>query len=400
MTSKRCTPSWVVVAVAALLLTACNPIPAEPPVPASVSSPESPCTELKEIAREALASTPPSPALARFDTEDRKVFAGSAFGYLCELSQVVGPRESATQEELESAEFLMDRFTELGYSPEMQDFGRWTTVKDLRSPPGPSRNIILELPGRGEGVVILGAHYDTTPDSVGANDNASGVGVLLALAERLARPPWSNQAVSVFPFTLRFIAFGSEETGLHGSWHYVDQLTDAELADIRVMINLDSVGSGTTLFAVGNPWLTRHVSEAAKREGVLLTVGRRWLSGGFSDNFSFGDAWVPIISFAGDDTSRINSPDDTIEFFNPALLGDTAVLVLDLLASLEDLQCGCRQCYLHGEDHAGGREPGRGYIRNFPRHEKLARRLMAFLHSAFYTDLARTKCQRALETNY
>lgn len=342
MTSKEFTLSWVVAAVAALFLTACNPIPAEPPVPASVSTPESPCAELNEIAQEALAGTPSSPARARFDTADRMAFAGSAFGYLCELSEEVGPRESASQEEMKAAEFLMDRFTEFGYSPEMQDFGQWTTVKDLRPPPGPSRNIILELPGRGEGVVILGAHYDTTPDSVGANDNASGIGVLLALAERLARPPWTNQAVSVFPFTLRFIAFGSEETGLHGSWHYVDQLTDAELADIRVMINLDSVGSGTTLFAVGNPWLTRHVSEAAEREGVRLKIGRRWFSRGFSDNFSFGEAWVPTIFFSANDISRINSPDDTIEFINPALLGDAAVLVLDLLASLEDLQCGCR----------------------------------------------------------
>ena len=343
MTGKQLTLSWVVAAVAALLLTACNPIPAEPPVPASVSTPGSACAALEETAREALANAPPPPARARFGAADRKALAGSAFGYLCELSEVVGPRESATEEELEAAVFLMDRFTEFGYSPKVQDFGESITERRfLGPPPGPSRNIILELPGRNEGVVILGAHYDTTPDSVGANDNASGMGVLLALAERLARPPWSNQAVSVFPFTLRLIAFGSEETGLHGSWHYVDQLTDAELDDIKVMINLDSVGSGTTLSAVGNPWLTRHVSEAAAREGVLLRIGRRWVSEGFSDNFSFGDAWVQTISFAGGDISRINSPYDTIEFINPALLGDTAVLVLDLLASLEDLQCGCR----------------------------------------------------------
>ena len=343
MTRKRFALSWVVAAVAALLLTACNPIPAEPPVPASVLTPGSACAALEETAREALASTPPSPARARFDAADRKALAGSAFGYLCELSEEVGPRESATEEELEAAAFLMDRFTEFGYSPEVQNFGESITGTEVMGPPpGPSRNIILELPGRGEGVVILGAHYDTTPDSVGANDNASGMGVLLALAEMLARPPWSNQAVSVFPFTVRFIAFGSEETGLHGSWHYVAQLTDAELADIMVMINLDSVGSGTTLSAVGNPWLTRYVSEAAEREGVRLTITRRLPSGAFSDDFIFGDAWVPTIFFIGNDTSRINSPYDTIEFINPALLGDTAVLVLDLLASLEDLQCGCR----------------------------------------------------------
>ncbi|MCY3900959.1 MAG: M28 family peptidase [Caldilineaceae bacterium] len=188
MTSKRCTPSWVVVAVAALLLTACNPIPAEPPAPASISTPGPACAALEETAREALASTPSSPARARFDAADRKAFPGSAFGYLCELSEEVGPRESGTKAEQEAAEFLIDRLTEFGYSPEVQDFGQWTTVKEFA---GPSRNIILELPGRGEGVVILGAHYDTTPDSVGANDNASGVGVLLAV--KLAQPPWSKQ---------------------------------------------------------------------------------------------------------------------------------------------------------------------------------------------------------------
>ena len=291
MTSRQFTLFRAVV-VAALLLTACNPIPVEPPLPASVSTSGSACAALEEMARETLASAPPPPARARFDAADRMAFAGSAFGYLCELSEEVGPRESTTEEELEAAEFLMDRFTEFGYSPEVQNFGESITGTEFMGPPpGPSRNIIVELPGRGEGVVILGAHYDTVGNSVGANDNASGTGVLLALAERLARPPWSNRAVSVFPFTLRFIAFGSEETGLHGSWHYVDQLTDAELADIRVMINLDSVGSGTTLSAVGNPWLTRHVAETAEREGVLLTLTKRWFSSrGFSDNFSFANA--------------------------------------------------------------------------------------------------------------
>ena len=159
---------------------------------------------LTEIARRRLAAAPPLPALARFDAADRKAFAGSAFGCLRELSEKVGTRQSGTEESWEAAEFLIDRFTEFGYSPEARNFGQWTTVKECA---GPSRNIIIALPGRGEGVVILGVHYDTMPDSVGANDNASGTGMLLALAERLARPPWSDQAVSVFPFTLRFIAF-------------------------------------------------------------------------------------------------------------------------------------------------------------------------------------------------
>ena len=307
------------------------------------------CTELEEIAQETLASVRPPPATAKFSAADRQALAITAFGHLCELAREVGWRQSATKEERKAAELLMDRFTEFGYSPEMQGF---------RVRIGPlwrrSNNIILELPGRGEGVVILGAHYDTVRNSVGANDNASGVGVLLTLAERLAQPPWSNEMVSVFPFTLRFIAFGSEETGLDGSWYYVDRLTDEELGAIKVMINFDSVGSGTSLYFRGpydseltgyvseavNSWLTGQVSETVNREGVSVSaMGMRegWNISRSSDEAVFRHRGVPTIYFFGNDTARANTRDDTIEFINPKLLGDAALLVLDLLASLEDL---------------------------------------------------------------
>ena len=289
------------------------------------------CTELEEIAQGSLANVRPPPATARFNAADRKALASTAFGHLCELAKEVGWRQSATKEERKAAELLMNRFTEFGYSPERQDFQ--VRIGPLRRR---SSNIILELPGQGEGVVILGAHYDTVRNSVGANDNASGVSVLLTLAERLAQPPWSSQMVSVFPFTLRFIAFGSEETGLDGSGHYVRQLPNEELDDIRVMINLDSVGSGTFLRGPGDSWLTRHVSEAADREGVSYTSIRKGYNGG--DHIVFKHyAEIPVINFVGNDKSRINTRGDTIEFINPALLGDTGVLVLDLLASLEDM---------------------------------------------------------------
>ena len=322
----------------AILLVACRPIDDEIGYylahgPTSVrpyvaTGPS--CTELEEIAQETLANVRPPPATARFSAADRKALAITAFGHLCELSREVGWRQSATAEESKAAEFLMDRFTEFGYSPEMQDFQ--VRIGSLQRN---SSNIILELPGHGEGIVILGAHYDTVRNSVGANDNASGVGVLLAVAERLTQPPWSSQMVSVFPFTLRFIAFGSEETGMNGSGHYVRQLTDEELSAIRVMINLDSVGSGTFLQGPGDDWVTRHVSEAASREGVSYTSIKEGYSG--SDHVFFKYNEIPVIPFFGNDRSRINTRGDTIEFINPVLLGDTAVLVLDLLASLEDM---------------------------------------------------------------
>ena len=326
--------------LAAILLAACRPIDdqiayylAHGPTSVSPYVATGPsCTELEERAQETLASVRPPPATARFSAAERQALAMTAFGHLCELAKEVGWRQSATKEEAKAAELLMDRFTEFGYSPEMQDFT--VRIGHLRRK---SSNIILELPGQGEGVVILGAHYDTVRHSVGANDNASGVSVLLTLAERLAQPPWSSQMVSVFPFTLRFIAFGSEETGLTGSRHYVHQLTDKELGAIKVMINFDSVGSGTFLRGPGDDWITRHVSEAAGREGASYTSIRKGY--GRSDHSIFKhDAGVPVIGFYGNDMSRINRPGDTIEFINPVLLGDMVVLILELLASLEDMQ--------------------------------------------------------------
>ena len=57
-----------------------------------------------------------------------------------------------------------------------------------------------------------------------------------------------------------------------------------------------------------------------------------------SDHVPFKySAEIPVISFFGNDMSRINTRGDTIEFINPLRLRDTAVLILDLLASLEDL---------------------------------------------------------------
>ncbi len=65
-------------------------------------------------------------------------------------------------------------------------------------------NIEIEIPGSGQEVVAVGAHYDTVPKCPGANDNSSGVAALLALACRAPRHP---------ACTLRFVAFVNEEPG-------------------------------------------------------------------------------------------------------------------------------------------------------------------------------------------
>jgi Zn-dependent M28 family amino/carboxypeptidase len=72
-------------------------------------------------------------------------------------------------------------------------------------------NIIAQIPGcpAEKPYVVLGAHYDTVPGSPGADDNASGVAVLLETARRMASNP--------SPPALRFVAFTLEEAPAFGT---------------------------------------------------------------------------------------------------------------------------------------------------------------------------------------
>jgi Zn-dependent M28 family amino/carboxypeptidase len=97
------------------------------------------------------------------------------------------------------------------------------------------RNIIAEKKGTisPENVFILGAHYDTVPDSPGADDNASAVAVLLEVARNIQELPLSP--------TVKLIAFALEEYGYVGSTLYAKK-AKKEGEKILGMISLEMVG--------------------------------------------------------------------------------------------------------------------------------------------------------------
>ena len=186
-----------------------------------------------------------------------------------------------------------------------------------------SQNIIAEKRGTATdgGVVVMGAHYDSVPKSQGAGDNGTGVAALALMAQELAD--------AEFPFTLRFIFFGVEEIGLRGSRHYVESLTDAELRDIDVMMNFDAMGAGKAS-VLGDGAMVNAALGIADANG--LSVGEsEGMRGGGSDHAPFRDAGVPILFFFGDDFSRINSPDDALEFVEPSIMGTHMTVALRLL---------------------------------------------------------------------
>ena len=98
------------------------------------------------------------------------------------------------------------------------------------------QNLILQIESNSvkkRSPLIIGAHYDTVAGCVGADDNGSGVAVLLELAEYFSANP--------IKYPIQLIAFDMEEYGLLGSAAYADKLKH-ENQKIRLMISLEMLG--------------------------------------------------------------------------------------------------------------------------------------------------------------
>ena len=98
-------------------------------------------------------------------------------------------------------------------------------------------NIIARI-GKGKKRIVVGAHYDAVPGSPGANDDGSGVAVVLGLVQSLNNVAWN--------YSVDFCFFDREEDGLFGSAAYVRQFTDRRTH--LAMINLDVEGTGEEVY--------------------------------------------------------------------------------------------------------------------------------------------------------
>ncbi|WP_332663675.1 M28 family metallopeptidase, partial [Aeromicrobium sp.] len=188
----------------------------------------------------ASSDTSPAPATTSLPPpsfEVRRVLAD-----IGHLADDIGPRHATSRAYAQAAEWVEDRFERLGYAVSRQavDAPAGNTW-GVDVPAGNSPNVIADPPGFDPSRPhrVVGAHLDTVPVAPGAEDNASGVSVMLELARVHAdddRP-------------VRFIAFGAEEPrgpgdDLHhfGSQAFVRSLGRAERDAMRAMVSLDRVG--------------------------------------------------------------------------------------------------------------------------------------------------------------
>jgi Zn-dependent M28 family amino/carboxypeptidase len=114
---------------------------------------------------------------------------------------------------------------------------------DVESGVRTSYNVLAERTGKNsDNVVMAGGHLDSVVRGPGIQDNGSGSAALLEVAEQMAKVKPQN--------TVRFAWWGSEEFGLLGSIHYVENLSQEELDEIALYLNFDMVGSPNHVFFI------------------------------------------------------------------------------------------------------------------------------------------------------
>lgn len=209
-------------------------------------------------------------------------------------------------------------------------------------------NIMGMVPGTGaaDTFVIVSAHYDHLGVREGrtyhgADDNASGVAALLAIAGWFAQHPP--------PTSLLFVAFDAEEQGLQGAKHFVAH-PPIDLARVKAIVNMDMIGRGDkgTLFVAGtsrNPTLKPLVAEAAAGGTLKLAFGHDkpaaqasglddWTNS--SDHGPFNAAGIPFLYFGVEDHPDYHQPTDTADKIPRAFYVEAVRVVLDTVRRLGD----------------------------------------------------------------
>lgn len=262
--------------------------------------------------------------------------ASNALGDAAYLSWEIGPRPGGSAAECRAATYLARRLRDLGYAVSAQ------RGIAMDRPGMTTANIIGLEPNAGHKPrIVLGAHYDTVSGAVaGANDNASGVAVVLELARLLVQRP--------APYALQIVLFGAEErrsTGgsLTGSRHFVAHSPEP----VAAMVNVDMVGCGTDLHVWRSGARGRYLADLFARSAAALSLPLD-ADGASpnSDHASFARAGVPAVWLQSLPDPRNHTPRDRVEELSAVSLQRAGRLLLHTLTSIEaeDLRLLQKRC--------------------------------------------------------
>ena len=278
----------------------------------------------------ATTSAPPAPEPRSRRVRPADLRVGTAVETVEHLAGRIGPRQATGGAYDEAARWVAGRLRDLGYRVRLQPVqvpggSSWGVPVEA----GTSVNVVARLPGTDlrRPHLVVGAHLDTVPQAPGAEDNASGVGVLLAAAE--------PAAVRRTRLPVVFVAFGAEEPRgptdddhHYGSRSYVAALGTAERRAVRGMVSLDRVGVGAvvpvgTATPGGDPAQRAVLAAAARADVPVVAEENR-----SSDHWSFVRAGLPGVRLGSTPYAGYHSAGDVPAVVAPAQLARTGRVLL------------------------------------------------------------------------
>lgn len=263
-------------------------------------------------------------------------------------------RRTGTPGEKKAADYIAQRFAAMGLAAKgtVGYFQEFSTRKKSNphateaadsDPLITGRNVVATIDNGAKHSIIIGAHFDhlgfggegsLSPNSSdihnGADDNASGVSALLALAELLKSGSKRNNYV--------FIAFSGEEEGLWGSNHFTKNPT-LDMASVNYMINMDMVGRlnadrQLAIYGIGTSPVWKAAIEAIETPTFKFAFTESGV--GPSDHTSFYLKDIPVLHFFTGQHKDYHKPSDDVEWINFDGINDVSMFIYKLISGLDD----------------------------------------------------------------
>tara|TARA_B110000046_G_scaffold15690_3_gene15084 strand:+ start:17726 stop:18961 length:1236 start_codon:yes stop_codon:yes gene_type:complete len=270
-------------------------------------------------------------------------------------------RESGTEGERLAAEYISYRMKVIGLTAKGEagflqtfDFAPKANLHEEKLDSAKTiqvSNVLGMIDNGANKTVIIGAHYDHLGHGIsgslhaakdgeihnGADDNASGVALMLALAEELKKSKTANKS------NYLFMAFTGEEMGLLGSNYYCKNPT-IDLEDVKYMLNFDMVGrldtsKGLAINGVGTNSNWTDELEEANWDNLSFIYGESGV--GPSDHTSFYLQDIPVLHFftgQHEDYHKPSDDEDKINYIGTQMIKSLIVRLAEQLDAQDSLE--------------------------------------------------------------
>ncbi|MCC9166801.1 M28 family peptidase [Pontibacter harenae] len=235
-------------------------------------------------------------------------------------------------------EYIQKRFKQIGLQSYGDSYKQHFKLESKRVVVEQASNLVGYILGKKEGFIVVTAHYDHVGVREGevyngADDNASGVGGLLAAASYFKKHKPKH--------TILFVALDGEELGLQGANAFLEN-TPVPKERILLNVNMDmlSLNNKGELYASGTyhyPFLRPYLEQVAPRPQAKLVLGHDlpeqghddWT--GQSDHYQFHKRQIPFVYFGVEDHPHYHKPTDEYQNINASFYPDAASLVIDFV---------------------------------------------------------------------